>query len=120
MKFFSIYIPDSQTNPPRQPSAQHQQEMGAFVADAAKRGEFLSGGGFLSLAKHGAVVRRSGGASKVLDGPYVESKELIGGFAVLEYPTREAAIEGAKRFLAVAGDGECRTYQIMEGGGEGH
>jgi hypothetical protein len=52
----------------------------------------------------------------VVDGPYVESKELIGGFAMLEYPTRDAAIDGARRFLEVAGDGECITYQIMEGG----
>jgi len=120
MKYFSIYIPDSKTNPPRQPTPKQEQEMSAFVADAVKRGEFLSGGGFLSLATHGAIVRRSGDTSSVLDGPYVESKELVGGFAMLEYPTREAAIDGAKRFLAVVGDGECRTYQIMEGGGEGH
>jgi len=119
MKFFSVYIPDAKTNAGR-PSEKQQQEMGVFVADAAKRGEFLSGGGFLSLATNGAVVRRSAGSNTVLDGPYVETKELIGGFAMLEYPTREAAIEGTKRFLAVAGDGECRTYQIMEGGGEGH
>lgn len=119
MKFFSIYIPDPKTNTGK-PSEKQQQEMGAFVADAAQRGEFLSGGGFLSLATNGAVVRRVGANNTVLDGPYVESKELIGGFAMLEYPTREAAIDGAKRFLAVAGDGECRTYQIMEGGGGGH
>jgi hypothetical protein len=92
--------------------------MGVFVADAAKRGEFLSGGGFLSLATNGAVVRRSAGSSTVLDGPYVETKELIGGFAMLEYPTREAAIDGARRFLEVAGDGECISYQILEGGND--
>jgi hypothetical protein len=60
-------------------------------------------------------VRRSSGKSSVIDGPYVESKELIGGFAMLEYPTREAAIDGARRFLEVAGDGECITYQVMDG-----
>ena len=40
--------------------------------------------------------------------------ELLGGFAMLQYPSREAAIDGAKRFLEVAGDGECITYQLME------
>ena len=62
-------------------------------------------------------MRQTNGKSSVIDGPYAESKELLGGFAMLEYPSREAAIEGARRFLEVAGDGECVTYQIMEGGG---
>ena len=37
------------------------------------------------------------------------------GFAILNYDSREAAIDGAKRFLEVAGDGECISYQIDEG-----
>jgi len=118
MKFFSIYIPDAKTNPARPPTGEKKTEMDKFVADAIKRGEFISGGGFLPLATNGAVVRRNNGKSSVLDGPYVEAKELVGGFAMLEYPSREAAVEGAKRFLEVAGDGECVSYQIMEGGGE--
>jgi hypothetical protein len=118
MKFFSIYIPDSKTNPAHRPTGSEKAAMDAFVADAIKRGEFLSGGGFQSLAKNGAVVRRSNGKSSVIDGPYVESKELVGGFAMLQYPTREAAIDGARRFLEVAGDGECISYQIMEGGAD--
>jgi hypothetical protein len=40
---------------------------------------------------------------------------LLGGFAMLEFPSREAAIEGTRAFLQVAGDGECVTYQIMQG-----
>ena len=52
-----------------------------------------------------------------IDGPYAESKELLGGFAMLQYPSREAAIDGAKRFLEVAGDGECVTYQLMDDNG---
>ena len=60
-------------------------------------------------------MRRSNGESRVIDGPYVETKELIGGFAMLQYDSREAAIDGAKRFMEVAGDGECLTYAIAEG-----
>ena len=114
MKYFSIYIPDSTTNGGN-PTPEQQEAMQAFVGDAIARGEFISGGGFLSLAKTGVVARRSGGTTAIIDGPYVESKELIGGFAILNYASREAAIEGARRFLAVAGDGECVTYQIAEG-----
>jgi len=115
MKYFSIYIPDAKTNA-HAATPEKQEAMGKFVADAIARGEFISGGGFLSLANEGAVVRRTNGKSKVVDGPYVESKELIGGFAMLNYDSHAAAIDGAKRFLEVAGDGECITYRIEEGG----
>ncbi len=114
MKYFSIYIPDEVTNCAGQ-TPQQQQAMQKFVEGAIARGEFIQGGGFLSLVEHGAVVRRVNGDSRVIDGPYAESKELIGGFAMLEYATREAAIDGARRFLEVAGDGECLTYQIADG-----
>lgn len=114
MKYFSIYIPDPHTNPAQRPSAEKKETMDKFVADAIARGELLQGGGFLSIRQHGAIVRRTNGTSSVIDGPYAESKELLGGFAMLQYPSREAAIEGAKRFLEVAGDGECITYQLME------
>jgi hypothetical protein len=114
MKYFSLFLPDPNTNHAQQTPAQ-REAMNAFVGDAIARGEFVSGGGFLPLSTTGAVVRRINGDTRVIDGPYVESKEWVGGYAMLEYASREAAIDGARRFLAVAGDGECVTYQIMEG-----
>lgn len=114
MKYFSIYIPNPQTNPARKPTGEQKERMDQFVGEAIARGEFLSGGGFLPLKTHGAVVRRTNGKNSVIDGPYAEAKEMVGGFAMLQYPTREAATEGAKRFLEVAGDGECITYALME------
>lgn len=114
MKYFSIYIPDPKTNPAQKPTGEHKVAMDKFVADAIARGELLMGGGFLSLKEHGCVVRRTNGTSTLVDGPYAESKELIGGFAMLKYPSREAAIDGARRFMEVAGDGECVTYRLME------
>jgi len=114
MKYFSIYIPNPQTNPARKPTGEQKERMDKFVGEAIARGELLSGGGFLPLKTHGAVVRRTNGKHNVIDGPYAEAKEMVGGFAMLQYPTREAAIEGAKRFMDVAGDGECITYALME------
>ena len=74
-----------------------------------------SHGRYAYAPTHGyCVVRRTNGTAAVIDGPYAESKELIGGFAMLQYPSREAAIEGARRFMDVAGDGECVTYRLME------
>lgn len=114
MRYFSSYVPNPKTNPAHRPTGSERETMDKFVADSIARGEFVGGGGFLPLKTHGCIVRRTNGKSQVIDGPYVESKELIGGFAMLEYPSREAAIEGARRFLEVAGDGECITYAIMD------
>jgi len=113
MKYLGIYIPDPKTNAGRL-TGKRKEDMDAFLAGAIQRGELLMGGGFRSIREHGCVVRRTNGKSAVIDGPYAESKELIGGFAMLEYPSREAAIEGTRRFLEVAGDGECVTYQITD------
>jgi hypothetical protein len=116
MRYFSIYIP-APSNAGR-PTGERARAMDTFVAGAVERGELIMGGGFLSIRDHGVVMRRSNGVSTIIDGPYAESKELLGGFAMLEYASREAAIEGARKFLEVAGDGECVTYQIMTGPGE--
>ena len=62
----------------------------------------------------GARVRRSGGAVTVTDGPFSESKEVIGGLAILHASSKEAAIEMTRRFLQVAGDGECEIRQLFE------
>ena len=48
------------------------------------------------------------------DGPFTEAKEVIGGFALLKAKSKEEAIELTKRFLKVAGDGECELRQVFE------
>lgn len=50
----------------------------------------------------------------VKDGPFAESKEVVGGFAILEARSKAHAIELAKEFLEVAGDGECEIRQIYQ------
>jgi hypothetical protein len=64
----------------------------------------------------GARVRLSEGKLTVTDGPFTEAKELVGGFAILRTNSREEAIELAKQFLPVAGDGECELRQLFEAG----
>jgi hypothetical protein len=118
MKYFSIYIPDSKTNA-GELTGRRKEEMDTFIGESLQSGQLLMGGGFLSIANHGVVMRRSNGDIRVIDGPYAESKELLGGFAVLEFASRDAAIEGTRRFLQVAGDGECVTYQIIQGPHDG-
>ena len=117
MKFLSIYRPDEKTAG-RPPSKEHMAEMGKLIEESMKAGTLLATGGLLPISKGGARVRRSGGDISVLDGPFAEAKELIGGFAVIEAKSKEDAIEMTRRVLKVAGDGETELHQVMEPGVE--
>ena len=59
----------------------------------------------LQPSSKGARVRFSGGKLTVIDGPFTEAKELIGGFAMIQVKSKEEAIELAKRCLKVVGRG---------------
>ena len=108
MRFLSIYK-HAETNVP--PTTEAMTKMGQLIEEMTNAGTLVSTEGCLPSSK-GARVRRSGGKLTVTDGPFTESKEVIGGFAVLEAKSREEAIELTKRFLEVAGDGECELRQI--------
>lgn len=112
MRFLSIYK-SAETDAP--PSAEHIAKMQKLVEDGMKAGYLLATEGCLPSAL-GARVRVSDGKFTVTDGPFAESKELIGGFAILQANSKEEAIELARQFLAVAGEGECEIRQIYTQG----
>jgi len=62
----------------------------------------------------GARVRKSNGKTTVTDGPFAETKELIGGLAILQANSKEHAIELTKYFIGRAEDGECELRQLYE------
>jgi len=88
--------------------------MGRLVEDGMKAGYLLSVEGCLPSAL-GARVRRTNGSVTVTDGPFTEAKEVVGGFAILEAASKAEAVELARQFLAVAGDGECELRQLFDG-----
>ena len=66
--------------------------------EAVKAGTMLGNGG-LKPTTDGARVRLSGGKVTVIDGPFSEAKEVIGGYAQFELTSREEAIKSAVRFM---------------------
>jgi hypothetical protein len=108
MRFLSIYK-SAETNVP--PTPEYIGRMEKLIEDMTKAGTLLATEGCLPSAL-GARVRLSGGTVTVTDGPFVETKEVVGGFALLEARSKEHAIEMARTFLAIAGDGECEIRQI--------
>jgi hypothetical protein len=89
--------------------------MGKLIEEGMKAGYLLAVDGCLPSAL-GARVRLANGKVIVTDGPFVETKELIGGFAILQANSKAHAIELTKNFLGVAGDGECELRQLYDAG----
>jgi len=109
MRFLSIYK-SVETGPP---TKEEMDKMGKLIEEGMKAGYLLSVEGCLPSAA-GARVRLSNGKVSITDGPFAESKEVIGGLAILQANSKQEAIELAKQFLHVAGDGECELRQLYE------
>jgi hypothetical protein len=110
MRFLSIYK-SAETFVP--PSPEEMAKMGKLIEEGMKAGWLLSTEGCLPSTK-GARVRLSGGKLTVTDGPFTETKEQVGGFALLQAKSKEEAIELTKNFLKVVGGGECEIRQLYE------
>jgi hypothetical protein len=110
MRFLAIYR-TAETGVP--PTPEHMAEMGRLIEEMTRAGVLLATEGCQPSAL-GARVRRSGATLSVTDGPFAETKEVVGGFALIQAKSKEEAIEWTKRFLKVAGDGESEIRQLFE------
>jgi hypothetical protein len=85
--------------------------MGALIDEMTKAGALEATGG-LASTKKGARIRFEGGKRTVIDGPFAESKELVAGYAILDLPSKAAAIEWATRFGDVVKVNEVEVREI--------
>ncbi len=110
MRFLSLYKSPERNTPP---TPQEMATMGKLIEDWMKSGKLIATEGCLPTAQ-GARIRVDSGKYTVSDGPFTEAKEVVGGFAILEAPSKEAAIGYVKEFLQVVGEGECELRQVYE------
>ena len=113
MRFLSM-IRHQETG--RMPSEQLMNDMGKLIEQMTREGTLVDTAGLRPTAE-GVRVRLRGGQLSTTDGPFTESKEIIGGYAILEADSMAHAVELTKRFLALHGDEwdlECEVRQ-MEG-----
>jgi hypothetical protein len=97
------------------------EAMGEFVAEAQKSGAFIEGAGLKPL-RDATRVRVRNGKLTVTDGPFTESKEIVGGYALMEFPSPDAALENARRFMELhmkywpEFEGDCEVRPLEEQG----
>jgi len=84
------------------PDAALQEAMGQLIEEMTKAGVLLDTAG-LHPIEEATRIRLSGGTQTVVDGPFTESKEIIGGYCLLQTRSAEEAGEWASRFLRVHG-----------------
>lgn len=89
-------------------------DMGKLMDEMTRAGVLISTAG-LRPTSEGVRVKLKNGKTTVTDGPFTETKEIVGGYAILEAKSKEEAIELTKRFLKVHGDEwevECEVRQL--------
>jgi hypothetical protein len=96
MRFMLIVKADQASEAGVPPSREMLTKMGKFNEELVKAGVLLAAEGLQASSK-GARVTFSGGKPSVVDGPFTETKELIGGFWLVQVKSRDEAIEWIKR-----------------------
>jgi hypothetical protein len=95
--------------------------MGEFVGANMKSGKLIDTAG-LKATSEGRRVKLEGGKMSVVDGPFTESKEIIGGYALVEVGSRQEALDLAKQFMELHRvhwpefDGECEVRALEDMG----
>lgn len=121
MRYLMIVKGDENFRASGPPPETLMDAIGELGIEAAKAGKMVSMGGLQHTSK-GASVRVDGGKLTVKDGPFSEAKEVIGGFTIMELPSKEAAVEEARKFMELhrklwpAWSGECEIRLMYENG----
>jgi hypothetical protein len=113
LRFLSLYQADeSAAEKPRDPALVAKVE--ALISEMRAAGA-LQGTGALEHTKQGARIQYKAGKRSVVDGPFAESKELIAGYAIIDVPSKAAAIDWALRFGDVVKVEEIDVRALRDG-----
>ena len=111
MRFISIFTHEP-TN--RQPTEAEFESMGKLIEESMKAGWLIATEGVHFGATGVRVHRNANGKVTVTDGPFAETKEVLGGYALLKAASKYEAVEHTRRFLDHVGQGTCEIFQLFE------
>jgi hypothetical protein len=108
MQFLMYGVNDPETSAP--PSPEMLAELAKFTQEMVQSGKLVATG---AAAPQGTRLKLTNGKFSVTDGPFIEVKELTGGFAIFNADSLEEAVELAKRFRNIVGEGESEIVPIF-------
>ena len=111
MRFISISTVNSTS---RLPTEAEMASMHKLIVEGMKAGWLLECEGVTFGTTGVRVHKAADGTVTVTDGPFAESKEVLGGYALLNAASKEEAVEHTRRFLDHVGQGTWETYQLYE------
>jgi hypothetical protein len=113
MRFMMIVKANKDSEAGKMPSEELLAAMGRYNEELMKAGVLLDGTGLLPSSK-GARIKFQGWKRTVIDGPFAETKELIGGYWIIQVKSLQEAIEWAKRAPDPHGDGQEAEIEIRQ------
>lgn len=111
MRFISIFTEEPTGRPPTEAE---MATMGKLIEDAMKAGWLIATEGVNFGTTGVRLHKNSGGKVMVTDGPFAETKEVLGGYALLKAESKDEVVELTKSFLEVVGQGTCEIHQLYE------
>jgi hypothetical protein len=112
-RYLSMIRVDEEHAPSEGLSAEAKARMGALFEEITRAGVMLDTAG-LTPTSEGTRVTWSGGKLSYTDGPFTETKEVIGGYAILQTKDKAEALEWTKRFLQVHEEHWTVTAEVRE------
>jgi hypothetical protein len=111
MRFISIFTHEPNDRPPTEAE---MANMGKLIEESMKAGWLIATEGVHFGTTGVRVHKSSGGEVVVTDGPFVETKEVLGGYALIQAANKDEAVKFTRQFLEVVGQGTCELFQLCE------
>jgi hypothetical protein len=107
----TIYTAPERNTPPTQ---EEMEGMGRLIEEMTRAGVLIRTDGLQHSSRGARVHITDDGKFSITDGPFTESKEVVGGYAIIDVPSKAEAIEWTKRFLKVVGRGTSEIRLMHE------
>ena len=112
-RFLSLIRIDEQAQPMKNATPEFGQRMGALLEEITKAGVMRETAG-LTPTSEGTRLTWSGGRISSTDGPFTESKEVVGGYAIIQTKDKAEALEWTRRFLEAHDEHMTVTAELRE------
>lgn len=110
MKIVSFFKRDrEQAQTP--PTPEEMEKMGVLIGEMMSKGVLVDTGGVMPTSLH-VRMRNDGTSITAIDGPFTETKEVIGGFAVMNVSSKEDAVAWCRRFMDLVGPCELEFLEV--------
>lgn len=111
MRYMTLYKPGTENDAPTE---KEMAAVGQLIQEMAQAGTLITTDGLQPSSKGARVKIDSTGKITVIDGPFTETKELVGGYAIINAKSKAEAIELTKRFLKTMGRGESEIRLMQD------